>query len=115
MYELCRLRRSEGYEVCADEVRVETCGKSARIGVEASVAVNSIRSNTGMGAGASGPKAGPAAPGVAGAYRRRYVEIDDCQIQNPAYSFARVYTKGTAEIRCSFFSLQFRTDVLYSA
>lgn len=46
MYELCRLRRSEGYEVCADEVRVETCGKSARIGVEASVAVNSIRSNT---------------------------------------------------------------------
>ena len=46
MYELCRLRRSEGYEVCADEVRVETCGKSARIGVEASIAVNSIRSNT---------------------------------------------------------------------
>ena len=46
MYELCLLRRSEGYEVCADEVRVETCGKSARIGVEASVAVNSIRSNT---------------------------------------------------------------------
>ena len=46
MYELCRLRRSEGYEVCAGEVRVETCGKSARIGVEASVAVNSIRSNT---------------------------------------------------------------------
>lgn len=29
-----------------NEVRVETCGKSARIGVEASVAVNSIRSNT---------------------------------------------------------------------
>ena len=29
-----------------DAVRVETCGKSARIGVEASVAVNSIRSNT---------------------------------------------------------------------
>ena len=25
---------------------METCGKSARIGVEASVAVNSIRSNT---------------------------------------------------------------------
>ena len=46
MYELCRLRRSKGYEVCADEVRVETCGKSARNGVEASVAVNSIRSNT---------------------------------------------------------------------
>ena len=29
-----------------DAVRVETCGKSARNGVEASVAVNSIRSNT---------------------------------------------------------------------
>ena len=29
-----------------NEVRVETCGKSARIGVEASDAVNSIRSNT---------------------------------------------------------------------
>ena len=40
-------------------------------------------------------------------------DYDDCQIQNPAYSFARVYTKGTAEIRCSFFSFQFRTDVLY--
>ena len=66
-----------------------------------------------MGAGGPTPKAGPAAPGVAGAYRRRYVEIDDCQIQNPAYSFARVYTKGTAEICCSFFSFQFRTDVLY--
>lgn len=46
MTETCRLRQGEGYEVCADEVRVETCGKSARIGVEASVAVNSIRSNT---------------------------------------------------------------------
>ena len=46
MPETCRLRQGEGYEVCADEVRVETCGKSARIGVEASVAVNSIRSNT---------------------------------------------------------------------
>ena len=33
MYELCRLRRSEGYEVCADEVRVERCGKSAPNGV----------------------------------------------------------------------------------
>lgn len=54
MYELCRLRRSEGYEVCADEVRVETCGKSARIGVEASVAVNSIRSNT-VGEHMTGP------------------------------------------------------------
>ena len=42
-----------------------------------------------MGAGGPTPKAGPAAPGVAGAYRRRYVEIDDCLIQNPAYSLAR--------------------------
>ena len=56
---------------------------------QASVAVNSIRSNTGMGAGGPTLKAGPAAPGVAGAYRRRYVEIDDCLIQNPAYSLAR--------------------------
>ena len=40
------LRRSEECADCADEVRVETCGKSARNGVEASVAVNSIRSNT---------------------------------------------------------------------
>ena len=47
MDEQCRLRRCEGYEACTDDgVRVETCGKSARIGVEASVAVNSIRSNT---------------------------------------------------------------------
>ena len=69
MYELCRLRRSEGYEVCADEVRVETCGKSARIGVEASVAVNSIRSNT-----AEGTQAGPAVPEkVAGTHRQRCV------------------------------------------
>ena len=41
-----RLLRKKGYGACIDEVRVETCGKSARIGVEASVAVNSIRSNT---------------------------------------------------------------------
>ena len=82
-------RRGEGYEACDDVVRVEKCGKSALDGWEQSIAVNSIRSNTGMGAGASGPKAGPAAPGVAGAYRRRYVEIDDCLIQNPAYSLAR--------------------------
>ena len=51
MDELCRLRQSEGYEVCADDgVRVERCGKSAPDGWELSVAVNSIRSNTGMGA-----------------------------------------------------------------
>ena len=45
-------------------VRVERCGKSAPDGWEQSVAVNSIRSNTGMGAGGNS-KAGPAAPGVA--------------------------------------------------
>ncbi len=70
-------------------VRVERRGKSSPIGWRLSDAVNSIRSNTGMGAGGPTPKAGPAAPGVAGAYRRRYVEIDDCLIQNPAYSLAR--------------------------
>ena len=64
MTETCRLRQGEGYEVCADEVRVERCGKSAPDGWELSVAVNSIRSNTGMGAGGNS-KAGPAAPGVA--------------------------------------------------
>ena len=80
---------SEGYGACDDEVRVERCGKSAPDGWRLSVAVNSIRSNTGMGAGGPTPKAGPAAPGVAGAYRQRCVEIDDCQIQNPAYSLAR--------------------------
>ena len=46
MDDFCRLRQNEGYGVSFDAVRVETCGKSARIGVEASVAVNSIRSNT---------------------------------------------------------------------
>ena len=64
MSEACRLRRDEGYGACADEVRVERCGKSAPDGWELSVAVNSIRSNTGMGAGGD-PRAGPAAPGVA--------------------------------------------------
>ena len=58
-------RRGEGYEACDDEVRVEKCGKSALNGWEQSIAVNSIRSNTGMEAGASRPKAGPAASGVA--------------------------------------------------
>ena len=33
MTETCRLRQVEGYEVCADEVRVERCGKSAPNGV----------------------------------------------------------------------------------
>jgi len=37
-------------EISSDEVRVERCGKSAPDGWELSVAVNSIRSNTGMGA-----------------------------------------------------------------
>lgn len=44
------LRWGEGCEACDDEVRVERCGKSAPDGWELSVAVNSIRSNTGMGA-----------------------------------------------------------------
>jgi hypothetical protein len=44
------LRRVAGYGACADEVRVERCGKSAPIGSRVSDAVNSIRSNTGMGA-----------------------------------------------------------------
>ena len=72
----------------AARVRVERRGKSSPIGWRLSDAVNSIRSNTGMGAGGPTPEAGPAAPGVAGACRQRYVEIDDCQIQNPAYSLA---------------------------
>ncbi len=46
MSEPCRLRRGEGYGTCIDEVRVERRGKSSPIGVEASNAVNSIRSNT---------------------------------------------------------------------
>ena len=46
MTELSCLRGSEGYEACADAVRVERRGKSSPDGVEASVAVNSIRSNT---------------------------------------------------------------------
>ncbi len=50
MSEPCRLRRGEGYGACADEVRMERCGKSAPDGSRVSVAVNSIRSNTGMGA-----------------------------------------------------------------
>ena len=97
MSELSPQGGSEGYGACDDEVRVERCGKSAPDGWRLSVAVNSIRSNTGMGAGGPTPKAGPAAPGVAGAYRQRCVEIDDCQIQNPAYSFARIDTAPSAQ------------------
>ncbi len=46
MSELCRLRRSEGYGACTDEVRVERRGKSSPITRERRDAVNSIRSNT---------------------------------------------------------------------
>ncbi len=46
MSEFCRLRQNEGYGACTDVVRVERCGKSAPDGVEASIAANSIRSNT---------------------------------------------------------------------
>ena len=46
MSELSPQGGSEGYGACDDEVRVERCGKSAPDGVEASIAVNSIRSNT---------------------------------------------------------------------
>ena len=45
MSELSPLGGSEGYEACADEVRVERRGKSSPDGWEQSVAVNSIRSN----------------------------------------------------------------------
>lgn len=64
MTALCRLRQSKGYGACADEARVEKCGKSALDDWRLFIAVNSIRSNTGMGAGGNS-KAGPAAPGVA--------------------------------------------------
>ena len=104
MSELSPQGGSEGYGACDDEVRVERCGKSAPDGWRLSVAVNSIRSNTGMGAGGPTPKAGPAAPGVAGAYRQRCVEIDDCQIQNPAYSLART-RRGPGERQGLFWSL----------
>ena len=43
-------RIEKGYRACVDEVRVERRGKSSPDGWELSVAVNSIRSNTGMGA-----------------------------------------------------------------
>ena len=61
-----RFRQESAYRRgAALAVRVEKCGKSALNGWEQSIAVNSIRSNTGMGAGASRPMVGPAAPGVA--------------------------------------------------
>ena len=58
MDELWRMRRSEGYGACVDEVRVERCGKSAPAGSEVSGAVNSIRSNT-----VEGNMTGPVSPG----------------------------------------------------
>ncbi len=58
MNELWRLRRSERYGVCIDEEKVERRGKSSPDGVEAPIAVNSIRSNA-----VEGHKAGPAVPG----------------------------------------------------
>ena len=59
MSELSPQGGSEGYGACDDEVRVERCGKSAPDGWRLSVAVNSIRSNTGMGAGGSDPQGWP--------------------------------------------------------
>ncbi len=46
MTELWRLRRSEGYEAHAGEVRVEKRGKSSLADWELLGPVNSIRSNT---------------------------------------------------------------------
>ena len=63
MSELSPPGGSEGYGACDDEVRVERCGKSAPIGWRLSDAVNSIRSNTGMGAGGPTPKAARPLPG----------------------------------------------------
>ena len=58
MSELCRLRRSEGDGACIDEVRMERRGKSSPDGVEAPIAVNSIRSNA-----VEGRKGRPGRPG----------------------------------------------------
>ncbi len=49
MSELRRLRQSERYEACTDEVRVERRGKSSPIPWRHGDAVNSIRSNTAEG------------------------------------------------------------------
>ena len=57
MSELPYWYESEGYGTCT-EVRVETCGKSARAGWRQCGDVNSIRSNT-----VEGHMAGPAVPG----------------------------------------------------
>ena len=69
---------------------MERRGKSSPNGVEASIAVNSIRSN------AVGTHTGR--PGcvqeAAGACRQRYVEIDGClKRQNPAYRLTCIFNK----------------------
>ena len=59
-----RFRQESAYrQGVALAVRVEKCGKSALDGWEQSIAVNSIRSNTGMGAGASAPRLARPLPG----------------------------------------------------
>ena len=79
-------------------VRVERCGKSAPDDGEPRIAVNSIRSNT--------VEEAHGWPGrfreVAGTSWQQGVKIDDCQIQNPAYSFSR--QTGTARRPRLFFS-----------
>ena len=50
MIEPCRFRLGERYGACTDEVRVERRGKSSPITWRHRDAVNSIRSNTAMGA-----------------------------------------------------------------
>ena len=50
-------------ELVIDEVRVERCGKSAPDGWELSIAVNSIRSNTGMEQGLHAPRPARPLPG----------------------------------------------------
>ena len=82
MSELCRLRRREKYGACIDEAMVERRGKSSPDGVEAPIAVNSIRSNA-----VEGHKGRPGRPGeAAGARWQQRVETDGClKRQNPAY------------------------------
>ena len=72
-------------------VRMERRGKSSPDGWRQSAAVNSIRSNTVVEATGWPDRFRE----VARARRRRRVEIDDCQIQNPAYSFTCIrYSPG---------------------
>ena len=58
MSEFSCLHGNERYAACDDEVRMERRGKSSPDGVEAPIAVNSIRSNA-----VEGHMAGPAVPG----------------------------------------------------